>query len=287
MAHEIELEIKLPTASEEVFKALTDPARLKTWFVDEADVDLESGRYSFWGRYIPNAPEEPRQKLLSFTPGKGLEYDWTLDAGPSRVRMEMENEEDGSLLRIRQNSPDIREGDPSIYDFWSLSAENLRRHLDDGKPPVLCDFSTRPRSEVRYSVDIDAGRQDVYQALIEPEQLNRYIAAKAEVEPREGGVYNFGWKGGGPIKILDLEPRRKLAYSWNYHDGDTVVQWELEDSGGGTRLTVVHSGFASDLDLEGYRCGWLNFMNLIKSMCETGPSWKAPRTIATDCPEGA
>ncbi|HSR69748.1 MAG TPA: SRPBCC family protein, partial [Acidobacteriota bacterium] len=258
-----------------------------SWFAEQAEVDLDEGRYAFWGRFTPNAPSGPRQELVSFQPGRRLEYDWQLDAGLSRVRIELEDAGQGSLMRVHQNSPEVREGDPSIFDFWSLSAENLRRLLESGGPPVLCDFAVRPRGQVSYSVDIGADRSTVYQALIDPRQLNRYIASDAEVEPRKGGVYNFGWKGGGPIKILDLEPERKLAYSWNYHDGDTVVQWELEDSGGGTRLTIVHSGFAEDQDLEGYRCGWLNFLNLIKSMSEQGASWKAPRTIATDCPEGA
>jgi uncharacterized protein YndB with AHSA1/START domain len=73
------------------------------------------------------------------------------------------------------------------------------------------------------------------------------------------GEYDFGWEGGGPIKILELEPNHKLTYSWHYED--TVVTWILEDSEGGTRLTVVHSGFAKDRSTDDYTAGWLKFIN--------------------------
>ncbi|HSR49184.1 MAG TPA: SRPBCC family protein [Acidobacteriota bacterium] len=286
MPQEIALEIELDARPEETYQALTDGGRLKAWLADQAEVDLDEGRYGFWGRFVPDSPDEPRQSLRRFVPQRLLEYDWNLEGGLSRVRLELEAAGTGSILRLHQDSPETADGEASLADYWSLSFENLRRHLESGGPPVLCDFSVAARGQVGCSVEIKARRQAVYQALIDPAQLNRYIAAEAEVEPRSGGVYSFGWKGGGPVKILDLEADRKLSYSWNYHDDDTVVQWELEDSGGGTRLTVVHSGFADDRELKGYTCGWLNFMNRIKSLSEAGSNWQPPRTLATDCPEG-
>jgi uncharacterized protein YndB with AHSA1/START domain len=39
------------------------------------------------------------------------------------------------------------------------------------------------------------------------------------------GAFDFGWGGGGPVKILDLDPDRELAYSWHYppDEPETVV----------------------------------------------------------------
>jgi hypothetical protein len=51
------------------------------------------------------------------------------------------------------------------------------------------------------------------------EFLNSLRAAieGAAVEPRVGGRYDFGWDH-GPVKILELEPGRTLAYSWRHSE---------------------------------------------------------------------
>ena len=57
-----------------------------------------------------------------------------------------------------------------------------------------------------------------------------------------------------PAKILDLDPGRRVKMAWNGGDG-VVETWELADSGGGTRLTFVQSGFDKP-DYDGWS-GWL------------------------------
>jgi hypothetical protein len=93
-----------------------------------------------------------------------------------------------------------------------------------------------------------------------------------------GGKYDFGWSG-GPINILEIEPGRKLSYSWHYGDDpETIVTWALEGSEGGTRLTLVHSGFAPDRPTHDYTTGWHKFVNDLKSMIEIGSSWTEAAT---------
>lgn len=80
---------------------------------------------------------------------------------------------------------------------------------------------------------------------------------------------------------MEIEPNRKLSYSWHYGDDpETVVTWTLEGSEGGTRLTLVHSGFAPDRSADDYTTGWFKFVNDLKSMIEIGLSWK--KAIADD-----
>jgi hypothetical protein len=54
------------------------------------------------------------------------------------------------------------------------------------------------------------------------------------------------------------------------------VTWTLAESGGKTRLTLVHSGFAPDEQTDGLQSGWLNYMSRIKAMVEYGPAWQPP-----------
>ena len=96
-----------------------------------------------------------------------------------------------------------------------------------------------------------------------------------------GGRYSFGWDH-GPVKILELEPDKVLAYSWRHtwEDGQgpdsTVVRWELDGSQGRTHLTIVHSGFGPGGHRpDGYQLGWMEFLASLKRMHETGPSWRS------------
>ena len=133
--------------------------------------------------------------------------------------------------------------------------------------------SAKARSHARTSIS-----RSILDLIFANFSVNRYIATDATVEPHPGGVYNYGWQGGGPLKILDIEENRKLQFTWRYDENntpspETVVTWTLEGSGGRTRITLVHHGFASGRPADDYRTGWMKYMNEIKSMLELGDAW--------------
>jgi hypothetical protein len=49
-----------------------------------------------------------------------------------------------------------------------------------------------------------------------------------------------GFESGHAAKVVDLEPGSRVAVDWG---GPGVTTWELADSDGKTRLTMVQSGF--------------------------------------------
>ena len=210
-------------------------------------------------------------------PNHRLKFGWHLRDEDTIVEINLIPREQQTVVRVEQENvaPSL---DISVYtfeDFWFLSLENLRRHID-GKPvSVRCDFSAIKPGDIHHEIEIDGPREAVFAALIKPEELNRWIANQATVEPEVGGRYDFGWQGGGSVKILELVPNEKLAIFWP-EETDTVVTWTLAESGGKTRLTLVHSGFAPDQRTDGLQAGWLNFMNWIKSLVEYGPAWQPP-----------
>lgn len=279
MRETLQIQITLNATGENVFRALT--ADLTGWFSEHADVSLAEQRYDFWGRFTPDTPdrERGRHMLNMHQVGHSLSYDWLLRSEQTTVHYHLEEHADNTTLYMRQNgsSGSHNIGEYTFEDFWFLSLENLRRYLD-GKLPVRCDFSTLPKTgNVRHTVEIDALPEVVYEVLIKPDQLNRWIASHAIIEPHVGGVYNIGWGAGvGPLKILELVPNAKLAYSWAEEppNAETVVTWTLEGSGGKTRLTLVHSGFADDTPTGGIQAGWLNFSSWVKSIAEYGSTWQ-------------
>lgn len=100
-------------------------------------------------------------------------------------------------------------------------------------------------------------QQRVWEALTSPELIARWLMPndfKAEV----GHEFSFSWEskdeawqGKVYCRVLEVEPPRLLSYTWSdswdfLEDGnETVVSWELEPQGEGTRVVLHHSGFDS------------------------------------------
>ena len=127
----------------------------------------------------------------------------------------------------------------------------------------------------------------MFAGLIEPSLLERWILPEGltssgiVVEPRVGGKYSYGWRypvggkevEGGPTRIIELEPNRKLVTDWPDWRGEptvppTTVTWLLEAEGTGTRLTLIHGPFSRPVDQSDYRYGWGGFLDLLKRELE-------------------
>ncbi len=274
MTELLHVQIALKAEPEAIYKALTD--NLADWFAEHSDVSTAEKRYDFWGRFTPGTPtrEEGRHPLLSYEAGKKLNFEWRSHKFDSTVDIQIIPREGGNTVVVQQgnpNNPSLDIGVSTDEDFWFLSLENLRRHLD-GKAPVRCDYTRSMLGDIQHTIEIDAPPGTVFDVLIKPEQLDRWIASHATVEAHVGGQYDLGW--GQAEKILELLPDKKLSLEGDYGDLKTVLTWTLEGSGGKTRLTMVHSGFAPDQDTGGLKTGWLNFMSWVKSISEYGDDWQ-------------
>ena len=284
MEDRVELQVTIDATPEQVYQALTDGEQLGQWFAEHVDVSLEDGRFGFWGRLTPGAPgkENGQHKLLGYEEGE-LKFEWEFRGKPSTVFIEFHEEGPRTQLNLTHfGLPARQQGQYAVADFWSLSLENLRAWVERSQIGLQCDFSAIQMGEININVDIDAPPERVFQILTDPEDLKKYIGENPVVEAEVGGEYSFGWED-GPQKILDIKANNKLSYSWEYPDEpDTVVTWRLEGSAGKTRLTLVHSGFAPDRNMEDYQIGWLHFLNRIKFLAEVGTGWQKAQIIAGD-----
>lgn len=102
------------------------------------------------------------------------------------------------------------------------------------------------RLEQTYSYPPDR----VWRALTDPQALGQWLM-QTDFEPRLGKKFQFhdkprpGWRGIVDCEVVELEPPRRLAYTWQGDPGKpaTLVRWTLEPIAGGTRLVLEHSGF--------------------------------------------
>ena len=111
----------------------------------------------------------------------------------------------------------------------------------------------------------------VWSALTQPERLQDWMGA-SRIEPHIGGQIDLMTDGSAPMTghILVWDPPRILEFTWsNAHAPNSVIRYELEGDGDGTRLIFTHQGMpyaTSALMLP----GWHFFLSQLgAALCDT------------------
>ena len=93
---------------------------------------------------------------------------------------------------------------------------------------------------IRKEIVLPAPREEVWEALTDPERLEDWFANDVELDRRPGGGASFRWSNGEErhATVIDVEYERRLAFEW---DDEGEVAFTLDDDVDGTRLTVEES----------------------------------------------
>jgi uncharacterized protein YndB with AHSA1/START domain len=105
---------------------------------------------------------------------------------------------------------------------------------------------------IERTVDIAHPPARVWAALTTAEGLGTWFGNAATIDLRPGGEAKLTWTSGdeASMRIERVEEPTVFGFTWGIYglpDGDprrTYVEFTLEPTGSGTRLTVVESGFA-------------------------------------------
>jgi uncharacterized protein YndB with AHSA1/START domain len=104
---------------------------------------------------------------------------------------------------------------------------------------------------IKREIVLPSPREEVWDALTDPERLEDWFATEVELELRPGGGATFRWGNGEErhATITEVDPERRLAFEWA-EDGE--VEFTLDDDADGTRLTVVETvpAWSTALDLQ-------------------------------------
>ena len=150
-----------------------------------------------------------------------------------------------------------------------MSLENLEAWVDHGRVGHRGDWSAPQVGRVEFSIDVDAPQERVSRALM------------AEFQKTQG-EQTEALGGESPFHLISMSGT-EISYRWDmsYMDGpsDSIVNWTLEDSGGRTRMTIVHSGFAPDEQVQGPAFGWIGSLNNFKLRVECGSAFRAARIV--------
>jgi uncharacterized protein YndB with AHSA1/START domain len=151
---------------------------------------------------------------------------------------------------------------------------------------------------VQAEVFISAPRERVFQAMTDPRQLAQwwgqtgmYRITDCQADLRVGGMWRSAGVGsdGKPFhvegKYREIEPPRLLVYTWrpSYSDlPETLVRLELDSEAKGTRVRLLHSGFAGVPDAaRNHANGWIRVLGWMQGFVERGET-VATRPVPSD-----
>jgi uncharacterized protein YndB with AHSA1/START domain len=173
---------------------------------------------------------------------------------------------------------------PRTAAGWTMILESLARGLGEDLPPprgkddwraardrYAATFPARAlrdgrRTEVeghpalRFERLLSHPPQAVWNALITPEAISRWLQARATFEPRLGGRVELCFEQADHAmvgEVLAFDPPRRLEYTWpeRHAGGDSFVRFDLEPSEAGCRLVLTHV-FRKGGDLADFASGW-------------------------------
>ena len=108
-------------------------------------------------------------------------------------------------------------------------------------------------SRVTRELEVQAGREEVWRALTDPDRLSEWLAEEVSVELTPGGDLRVRTADGEQRTgwIEEVEEPRRLSFWWRCESAQEAsrVQLELEDAPDGTRVTVTETRPLATLDL--------------------------------------
>lgn len=129
-----------------------------------------------------------------------------------------------------------------------------------------------------YSIDIKAPIQRVWDEITKSGKVCRPMYDTVmDGAVKAGSPYRYRSQSGKHVftkgTILEVDPPRKLVQTFqftNLNEKPSLVTWTLEETGGITRVTIVHSKFDGEQTVKAVDGGWPTILSLYKSVCETG-----------------
>ena len=130
---------------------------------------------------------------------------------------------------------------------------------------TLADTTAHSQSEsLAFEFELPHAPAKVWRALTDPELLAEWLLPVIDLELVRGAAFTFrtqahpGWDGIVHCRFVEIDPPRKLSYSWGVAGMDTVVTFTLAPTATGTRLFLEQSGFTPDQkkNFGGARYGW-------------------------------
>jgi uncharacterized protein YndB with AHSA1/START domain len=110
--------------------------------------------------------------------------------------------------------------------------------------------------------------EKIWRALTERHLIEEWLM-KNDFKPLVDHRFNFraDW-GAVDCRVLAVEPKKTLSYTWAAYGLESVITWTLAATGTGTRLRMEQSGFRPDQQqaYQGAQGGWQRFLAALEQV---------------------
>ncbi len=110
--------------------------------------------------------------------------------------------------------------------------------------------------------------EKIWRALTQPHLIEEWLM-KNDFKPVLDHRFNLSadW-GTVDCRVESVEPNRKLSYTWDTKDLESVVTWSLTPTSTGTRLRMEQTGFRPDQQpyYRGATVGWQRFLAALEQV---------------------
>lgn len=138
------------------------------------------------------------------------------------------------------------------------------------------------KKSIKHQYFFSHSPEKVWEYLTKPELMELWLM-KNNFQPivgtdfvfKTGAVASLNFDGNIYCKVLEIEPFKKLSYSWSSGPGEgkitlnTTVNWKLVATEKGTEVYLEHTGFDKEEHLEMYNSlndGWAKKFDKINNL---------------------
>jgi uncharacterized protein YndB with AHSA1/START domain len=140
-------------------------------------------------------------------------------------------------------------------------------------------------ADLTTSVEIEAPPEVVFEHLVDPGRMVRWMGQHAELAPVPGGSFAVDINGAlFRGEFLEVERPRRVVVTWglagaaDLPPGASQVEFKLTPTPTGTRLDLLHTGIPGSR-AETHGAGWGNYLTRLRQVAvgaDPGPdTWRA------------
>ena len=136
--------------------------------------------------------------------------------------------------------------------------------------------------EIRASIQIAKPVHEVFEAIVNPEQMSNYFISKSSGRLEEGKTVLWSWpemEGEYPVKAIKIDKDKYISFYWgedldNENPKRLLVEIKLDTYKNDTVVKVTEKSMPNDEKginwLKGNTEGWANFLACMKAWLEYG-----------------
>ena len=133
--------------------------------------------------------------------------------------------------------------------------------------------------EIKFSIksQINKPIKEVYNAVVNPDILNKYFTTSSSGEIEDGEVISWHWGSEKTdITVIEAEPNRTITFRWEAYNVnyETLVEIDFQAKDENTTVTITESGWNENQEglnsSYGHCSGWQHMLSCMKAMLEFG-----------------